>query len=416
MGRRLKILISAFACNPEKGSEHGVGWGWVTAVAGRHEVWAIVAGRDRAAIERAVAADPGRYENIHFSYVRWWCPRWLDKLWPPTWLWCYRLWQRRAYRMARHLRERVEFDLAHLVTYVGFRTPGHLWKLDIPFVWGPVGGLENTPWRLLGAVGFRGLVYYACRNLTNAAHRLVLIAPRRAMRAAAGVIAATEGIRREIRRWYGRDSEVICEIGTPEPVAKDHSIRQDDQPLRIAWSGQHLPGKALGLLLEAAARLDKRVDWRLDILGAGPCTERWKRQARRLGLDGRCAWHGWLPREQAIRTMRQAHLFVITSIKDLTSSVLLEALNQGVPVICPDHCGFANVVTDDCGVNLPVRSPRQLVGDLAEAIERLSDDEPRRRRLAAGALERIGRFSWSRKAEAIDGVYEKALSVGRGGR
>ena len=35
--RRLKILISAYACNPYKGSEEGVGWGWVTAIARRGE-------------------------------------------------------------------------------------------------------------------------------------------------------------------------------------------------------------------------------------------------------------------------------------------------------------------------------------------------------------------------------------------
>jgi len=422
MRTRLKILVSAYACNPYRGSEEGVGWGWVKAIARNHKVHVLTATYHRADIEKALPGHPELAENAVFHYVP-------HKPWDyrPTKGWrfiegsilkpimnnAYRLWQRDAYRLGAELHERERFDLVHLVTYVGFRFPGHLWKLDVPFVWGPIGGLENTPWRLLPMLGLGGAVYYGGRNVINSLHKRFLGLPKRAFAKASSrgaVIAATEGIRREIRRWYGCESEVICEIGTPGEVAADLSIRQPGEPLRLAWSGLHLPGKALPLLLKAAAMLPADVDWRLDILGEGPCTQAWRRQAERLGLNGRCTWHGWLPREQAVALIHGSHVFVITSLKDLTSTVLLEALSQCVPVVCPDHCGFADVVTDECGIKVPVVDAAGIARGIAHAVERLARDEVGRRAMAGNALRRAADFTWERKAERLKEIYQQALS------
>ena len=126
------------------------------AISRHHDLWVITAERERADIEAELARRPELRERMHFSYVprrRW---LWLERLWPPAYLWSYRLqWQPAAYEVARRLHEEIAFDLAHQLTYVAFRVPGHLWKLDIPFVWGPIGALENTPWRLLPTMGLK---------------------------------------------------------------------------------------------------------------------------------------------------------------------------------------------------------------------------------------------------------------------
>ena len=96
-------------------------------------------------------------------------------------------------------------------------------------------------------------------------------------------------------------------------------------------------------------------------------------------------------------------------MKDLTSTVLLEALAQGVPVICPNHCGFADVVTKDCGIKIAVNTPRQFITDLAAAITLLAKYEKNRRRLAKGALRRIEDFSWKNKARQVNSIYHRKI-------
>jgi glycosyltransferase involved in cell wall biosynthesis len=416
-----KILVSAYACNPVRGSEEGVGWGWVTAMSRYHVLHVITAEFHRDSIEAAVSEEPDSFRNIHFHYVahKPWHYSISSRLWlfiessvlKPTMNYAYRLWQRDAYVLAKELHNKHKFDLVHQLTYVGFRFPGHLWKLDIPFVWGPIGGIENTPWRFLPAMGAYGCIYYLGRNIINSLHRQFLRGPKMAFKKAHGsIISATEGIRGEINRWYGEDSEVICEIGPPTTIGADYARRDSSEALRLSWSGQHLPGKALPLLLKALALLPAEIIWTLDILGAGPCTAGWKRLACELGLDERCVWHGWVARNTSVEIIHQSHIFVITSLKDLTSTVLLEALSQGVPVICPDHCGFSNVVTDDCGIKILVKTPRQLVHDISVAIIKLAQDEVKRQRLARGAIERIKDFSWDKKAEKINSIYMRAYN------
>ncbi len=411
MTKRLKVLVSAYACNPFRGSESGVGWGWINAIAKYHDLWIITGELHRTDIEKEIAKRPDQYKNISFYFIP--RTRWLklERIWPPAYLWSYRLWQRKTYNLGVKLKEEIDFDLVHQITYVGFRLPGYLWKLDIPFVWGPIGGLENTPWRFLPMLGPKGCLYYAFRNVINSIQKRFFVLPKKAFRRADdGIISATQGVKREIIRWYGYDSKVICEIGPPATIVSDYSVREPGELLRLSWSGLHLPGKALPLLLNAVAMLPKTVDWRLDILGEGECTKNWKWLARELKIDSKCTWHGWLPREKAMAIVHASHIFVITSIKDLTSTVTLEALSQGVPVVCPDHCGFSDVITSDCGIKVPIKTQQQLEYDLSQAIKKLFDGENERRRLAGGALRRIKEFSWDKKAVEINAIYQAVMA------
>jgi glycosyltransferase involved in cell wall biosynthesis len=385
-----------------------------------HDPWVMTADYQREKIEKFVGGAPAEFENVHFIYVaprpwhyretRFWqiCERTVLK---PLMHWSYGLWQRDAYSTAVELHRSVRFDLAHQLTFVGFRFPGHLWKLGIPFVWGPVGGLENTPWRLLPSIGLQGCFYYAARNVVNSIHKRFLRRPREGFaRAGQGVIAATSTIQREIFRWYGIQSQVICEVGTSVNSYGEHSLRANGEPMRLAWSGRHLPGKALPFLLHALHTLPEAVDWRLDIYGDGPCHKQWRALASRFGMEARCTWHGQVTRNEALSGLSRAHLFVITSIKDLTSTVILEALAAGVPVICPDHCGFSDVITDECGIKLPISRPQDFEGGLARTLAELSCDEQRRRLLARGALRRALDFSWDAKAAAVNCVYQKVIA------
>jgi glycosyltransferase involved in cell wall biosynthesis len=401
----VKILVGAWACNPRQGSEAAVGWTWLAAIKRQHDVHVLTARYQRDWIEAEIRNAPEEFSHVRFHYVE---PRfWRYDCSSSFWQWqagvpllvplfhrYYQRWMRAAYKTAFDLNRLFNFDLVHQLTFVGFRFPGHLWRLGVPFVWGPIGGLENMPWRFLPALGVSGTVHYAGRNLVNSLHRRFLRLPRKAFAAAGpGVIAATSGIQSEIRRWYGTDAQVICEIGLPpSSVADAYPQRGSNEPLRITWSGFHFSRKALPLLLKALARLHSDVDWRLDIYGDGPCHQKWRALALNLGLRDRCIWHGKVSRETALASLRRSHLFVITSLQDLTSTVLVEALANGVPVLCPDHCGFSDAINEGCGLKIPISTAHQFIAGLVLGIERLHDEDLRRR-LAKGAIERARAFS-----------------------
>lgn len=342
-----------------------------------------------------------------------------ERIWPPSYYWYYRRWHQDAYRLAQQLHQEVNFDLAHQLTMVGFREPGYLWRLGIPFVWGPVGGMGRFPWRFLPTVGWYGAIYYLGYNLFNLLHQRFLTRPKQAAKAAAsglatGLIAATPENREGAARYWDCPSIVLTEVGLPREPASQIPLRAAEEPLRLVWSGQHTPGKALNLGLLALSRLPADVNWELHILGQGERTAAWQRLAERRGISGRCRFQGWLPRAQALEIMQEAHGLLITSLRDLTSTVTVEALALGLPIVCLDHCGFAEVVNETCGLKIPVTTPNETIAGLAQAIEQLARNEHQRQALARGALQRAQDFSWEEKARVVDRIYRAKVAIGKG--
>jgi glycosyltransferase involved in cell wall biosynthesis len=417
MNRRLTVLVQAYACNPKYGSEEGVGWGWVAAISEHHDLHVLTAAYHKADIEAALSAAPHLRERVRFHYVpqKPWhyrpTPGWKrieESIMKPVMLMAYRSWQRHAYKVARSIAETTHFDLVHVITYVGFRFPGKFWKLPIPLVWGPIGGLENTPWRYFPALGVAGAIKFAGRNVINSLHRRLLVGPKRAFaKAAGGVIAATSRISEEIQRYYGVDSVVRCEIGAVrQPESVELVDRQDGEPLKIVWSALHANFKALPLLLDALAALPSNVKWTLTVLGSGPMTDQWQKRAATVGVNDRIEWAGRVSRDEAIAKVSQSHVMVITSLHDLTSSVLIEALCVGLPVICPDHFGFRDAIDDTCGVKVATESLEGISDGICAALTALHDDEARRRLLARGALERSRHYSWAETGRLASRIYE----------
>jgi len=418
---RLKILAIAYACNPTRGSESGAGWGWVNAIAAHHDVTVVTADYNAASINR-YSEDHREIgcDNPRFLYVknRPWHYRpqgmWLtieDSLAKPIMNIAYQDWLGCAFNAAKREIAESHYDLVHLITYVGWRFSGSFYRLGIPFIWGPIGGMKNTPWRLILILGVKGAIYYSARNLVNSLQLRTLRGPRRALRAADNrVIAATSEIQAELWNRFAARSHVICEVGPPQLTAQSPRRRDENETFRICWSGLFLPGKALHLLLRAAALLPKDLDFSIDILGDGPCNRTWRSMASRLGIDNRCHWHGWIPRDQSLAVMRTSHVFAITSLKDLTSTVAVEAISLGLPVIALNHCGFADLVTEECGIKINPGSAAQIAADLASALSTLYRDEALRERLAQGAIRRSRAYSWQAKMETLDEIYRAAVA------
>ena len=212
-----KVLVCVYACSPYRGSEPGMGWNYLKLIAQRREVWAIV---EQEKWENDICKwkreHPDELKDVHFIFIRKLRCRWLRKIWPPSYYWFYRIWHWQAYKKSLELHREIQFDCVHQLNMVGFREPGYMWKLPIPFIWGPIGGLGQTDWRLLGLLPFLGKVEFFFRNVINWAHSHFLIRPRLAARKAAttnSFITATGENQREAKRLWGVDSTILCEVG-----------------------------------------------------------------------------------------------------------------------------------------------------------------------------------------------------------
>ena len=67
---RLKIFVSAYACEPNLGSEIGVGWHWVLEMSKFFELWVLTRESNRHTIEPWIDKHPAykSYEKILLTY------------------------------------------------------------------------------------------------------------------------------------------------------------------------------------------------------------------------------------------------------------------------------------------------------------------------------------------------------------
>jgi len=408
--QRPRVLLLAHACNPYKGSDAGVGWARALEAAKRFDAWVICGHWDRPDIHRFLTEN-GDIPGLHFCFV--------DKMpwenllgagspfYDINYL-LYNLWHRRAYKLAAGLHQELKFDLVHQVTRVGFREPGYLWQLDSPFIWGPVGGTQNYPLRFLLVAGAWGAFKEGLRSLINLLQLHLSPRLRRAARKAAFVVAANSQVQRDLERVYEVKSPRLLDTGIKE-VENSPKLFRPEGPLRLLWSGRFDYHKALPLLLQALAKVPSTLEYELRILGTGPLQGRWQKMARSLGLDPYCQWLGWLSQDQALKQYHWADILVFTSLRDTSGNVVLEAFSHGVPVICLDHQGVADMVTENCGVKIPVTTPKEVIGTMGEVICRLAKDRTALPLLSIGALARAHDFLWSHNGEQMAELYYAAL-------
>lgn len=346
---------------------------------------------------------------------------------PPLFAYNYRAyhhWQILTRQLITDLHLREHFDLVHQVNVCTFREPGYGHMLDIPFIWGPVGGTQNFPTRFLTTLSPAEAVKEGLRSLAN---RLALrkIRVRRAAARAATLFAANSTNARDFAKVLRKNPESLLETGLHEVAEPDRSryqtrlakaqSSQSLPALRLLWSGELQTRKALPILLRALALLPADVAWKLDVLGDGPMRERWEEQSRRLGLATNVQFLGSLPFPDATRYMHSADLFCFSSLRDTSGNVVLEALAAGVPIVCFDHQGASDMVSASCGVKLHVGSPRSAYMDWARTIEALARDPERLLRFSYGATQQARKFLWVKNHDVMNALYGRLVKPSTNG-
>jgi glycosyltransferase involved in cell wall biosynthesis len=408
--RRPRVLQLSYACSPERGSEAGVGWRRAVQSAKHCDTWVICEEHEFAGEIRQHLAAHGDIPGLNFVFVpinqREWA--W-GQIHDAVWYAVLRRWHRQAYRIARQLHAEIRFDLVHQVTFCGFREPGYLWKLDAPFVWGPIGGVQDYPWRFLPSAGVCGALKEICRSIGNNVQLRLSRRVRGAARKAAVILAANGDNQRRFGRVHGVTLPVLPDVGI-DRVDGEPRTEPRRGPLRLLWSGRLLHCKALHLLIQALAQLPADVPYELRVLGEGQLRGRWQRLAERSGVAKHTTWLNWLPHHEAMAQYAWADAFVFSSLRDTTGTVVVEALAAGLPVICLDHQGVGDVVTDACGLKISVTTPREVIAGLRDAILRLAQNDQLRRRLSRGAIQRARAYLWSCQEEPMAEIYRRAMA------
>ena len=404
----LSILINAYACSPNMGSEPGMAWNWCVNLAKYCELHIITEGEFRDKIEAALPSLP-QGKNMHFYYnpvpdeIRKMC--WNQGDW--RFYKYYRKWQYKTYEMALDIIKEHKIDIVHQLNMIGFREPGYLWKIEgVPFVWGPVDAKEKFPVAYLEGAGMKSKVFIRLKNFLTGMQLRYSNRVRKAAQKASILISASSESQKSFKKYFGIDSPLLNETGC-YPQAAERPDKSNKETLDLLWVGKTDFRKQLALAIQTVANLNNK-NTRLHIVGGGDVTP-YKQLAESLRISKQCIWHGAIPHEEVQKIMQESDLFFFTSVAEGTPHVVLEAIGNNLPVICFDVCGQGDSVNGKVGLKIPLSNPKQSVIGFTKMINDLHQNRSKLKELAQNCVQRQLELSWDNKAKQMVELYQKTM-------
>lgn len=181
------------------------------------------------------------------------------------------------------------------------------------------------------------------------------------------VLPVSHALQEAIERYYirARFQVIPNVVNTNLFFPRSNSIEKNTHK-HILFVGALRPVKGIPNLLQALAQLrKKREDWHLDIVGDGPARMEYERLVLSLGLVDKVSFRGLKLREEVAEFMRQADIFVLSSLWENLPCVAIEAMASGLPIVATIVGGIPEIIDDKIGVLVPPNDSKSL----AEALE-----------------------------------------------
>lgn len=410
----MNILVCAYSCDPEGGSERHVGWAGVRVLARTHRVTVISHGWGREATEAALREIP-EGKNLRFHFIggrHTWHPNrliarfqdWRRLAW----------WTREAAALARRLVAEEKFDLAHHVTIATWRSPSPLGGLGVPLVWGPVGGGEAMPQGFYGILSPTARVFEAMRAAANWSGLR-----SRKLRAFAQTVSVALGNNRETlaalrslgipdtRVRYLSQSFLGPEKFDPgvgagrDPASRIQEsegafgIRNPESrilaPLKI-FAGGNLEGrKGVAIALRALEMLGQRgVAFEFVYGGFGPELRHLQKMAAGMNFgSGSVSLGQHFEGAEYRRRLGESDVYLLPSLREGAPVTMIEAMAVGAVPVVADAGGAPMVVDASCGVVIPVTNPTTMAGLIASHLAELAGDRSKLAMLSNAAIQRV---------------------------
>jgi glycosyltransferase involved in cell wall biosynthesis len=163
-------------------------------------------------------------------------------------------------------------------------------------------------------------------------------------------IVTSEYLRDETRRVFGVNAEIVrmggmsnADMFRPRPVRGNLqmlSVSRIEPNKRIDWII-----RSLAAMEHDATPLSSRINWQLEIAGAGSQIETLRALSRALGLAGRIHFLGYVSDAEIDRLYRNAHLFLMPAVQGYGIPAV-EALTRGLPVLLHRDSGVSDILLD----------------------------------------------------------------------
>ena len=390
-----KVLISAYTCCPNRGSEPGNGWNWIMGyIQNGYAVQCVTSARyvkeiDKFCKENKIDGLKFHFANLKFSSYSLKIPFIGDYL-------HYYLWLIVARPIIKKKAKDDVYTHAHHVTYSSIKFGTPLYNLNLKVVIGPLGGgkLPDVSLKkyLAGNYYFEAFKY----SMSNF---LAKINPTVAasIKSADRILVSNEISAAIVRKYSSKPQLKMFDAGLSDYFKNDYIERDLNGVVNILWLGRILPRKGLNLAIEAIAQLPKELDFHFYIIGDGPLKEQSEKIIMDFNLQDKVTFTGKLPYDLLKPIFEKSHLLLFPSLIDSCPMQVFEAMAYSLPIVTLDHQGMKDQVSEELGIKVKVDNRSNYPALLADGVLSIISDKERYKRLSFNSYKFGQEQLWSKR-------------------
>lgn len=410
--KKEKIFVSAYACEPYKGSEIGVGWNWVLQMSKDYELWVLTRSNNREIIEDYFHSHPEDDRGIHFVYYD--LPEWIlrhKKQMKGIYIY-YPLWMHGARKISNAVIKENHIHIYHQLTY-----GNALWGVnpivkEMIFIWGPIGGLEVISQEYRKHYSIRSRLKEMGRHMMV---RMISFSPGFHFRCkhADLILCKTKATYSYILEKY-RNKALLCtdvaaDVQRRDDTSEQGRIRETKQNrecVSFLAVGRLDAWRGFDLLIEAFHKASKENEnIRLHILGEGIERERLMKQILNLHMQDVIKLPGAVSMETYQQKMMETDVVINVCLKEGGVTTAFDCMVYGKPLICLDTGGYTENFDEDCAVIVPVANRENTINEISRAILKMCQSS-QRKQYAVHMRDKAQNMSWNRKGEKINAIIQ----------
>ncbi|MFT5617881.1 MAG: glycosyltransferase involved in cell wall biosynthesis [Arenicella sp.] len=404
------VLITAYAVNPYKGSEDGVGWNISNEISKKYKVILITRKNNIPHIARYMKENPDACVNMEFhgfdlpAWAMWFKKRIGER----GYVLYFYFWQMFVALFAKQ--KGFQFDLAHSLNFHSDSQPNFLWMLGKPTFWGPVGHHPKVPKAyVLSQYGLftflKDRLYFSVkwmmRNLDPFFH-----------------LAVSKSV-----RIFAINSTVGNVMGAPNskvtilPAVASESVddfNTSQATFKVLSVGRFHYMKGFDLTIRAFAQFLKfnenhKQPIRLVLVGKGEEDKKLQTLASDLDVDSFIDWVPWVDKKKMDEIYRDASVFLFPSHEG-AGMVIPEAMSYGLPVVCFDNEGPGELAKEGA-LKVVYSTYQKSVNAFAQRLGQLYRSPKDCYDLGSAGRTRFQQeFTWEHKGNVIASAYDELLN------
>lgn len=323
----------------------------------------------------------------------------------------YILTQLRAKHVAKDLVKRFSLQIVFQPVPISAITPSAIYDCGVPVVIGPMcGGMEFPPAFSYLESNFARLSSKIARV---AANYLNVAIPGK--RKAEVLIVANDRTAKALpsgcqgKIYQVIESGVDLRLFQPRPTP----LHVLGQPVRVVYMARFVDQKGIPYLIEAFHRAVLKANIVLELIGNGELFEATQAQVKRLGIESKVNFHGWMQIDKAEALIRECDIYMVPAIRDCGGCAHLEAMAVGLPVIAANWAGPGQYTDELSGVLVDVDTVEGFINGLANAMIKLADSSELRLQLGEGSRKRVrtNYLDWDAKVDRIVEIFKENIQI-----